>query len=362
MGAHPNASAEIILSNDEKINLNKYIQSFPEQTLSAAVMNRFGNLPYLFKILDVKDMLSIQVHPSKENAVKEFAAENKKGISLNVANRNYKDDNHKPELMLALSDFWLLHGFKSKDKLKAILQKTPELNFLITVFDRGGYYELYKTVMEMEQKMVNEILQPLLNRIAAAYEKNELKKDDENFWAARAALTYNESGKIDRGIFSIYFFNLVCMAKGDALFQDAGLPHAYLEGQNVELMANSDNVLRGGLTPKHIDVHELLKQVKFEETIPHIIHEKKEAEHIVFYSTPAPDFKLSKIELGKNESISLHAASAEIFITLQGAVQIKENEETFSCSKGEAFICFDKAEFNLFTIEGAVVYKASVPD
>ncbi|HVM89723.1 MAG TPA: mannose-6-phosphate isomerase, class I [Puia sp.] len=361
MGAHPNASAEIILNDGAKIKLDEYVRSFPEQTLGKNVMNKFGSLPYLFKILDVKNMLSIQVHPSKTDAVKEFAAENKKGIPLNAPNRNYKDDNHKPELMLALDGFWLLHGFKPENELKAVLKKTPELKFLVTVFDQGGYYELYRTVMEMDQEMVNETLQPLLDRIIPEYEKNELKKEDENFWAARAALTYNEPGRIDRGIFSIYLFNLVHVTKGGVVFQDAGLPHAYLEGQNVELMANSDNVLRGGLTPKHIDVHELLKHVKFEQTIPQIIHEKKEGEHIVFYPTPAPDFKLSKIELGKNEGILLHSVSAEIYIVMQGSLQVKENSNVFNCSKGVAFISFDKAEFNLFTIEGAVVYKASVP-
>jgi mannose-6-phosphate isomerase len=361
MGAHVNASAEIILSDGKKTKLNEYIRSFPEETLGNEVAKRFGSLPYLFKVLDVKDMLSIQVHPSKEIARKEFEEENKKGISLTAAHRNYKDENHKPELMLALGEFWLLHGFKPKNKLKNILLATPELKFLITVFDQGGYYELYRTVMEMDQEIVNETLQPLLERVIPLYQKNELKKDDENFWAARAALTYNEPGRIDRGIFSIYLFNLVKVKNGEVVFQDAGLPHAYLEGQNIELMANSDNVLRGGLTPKHIDVNELLKHIKFEETIPDMIHETKETAHSAFYPTPAPDFKLSKIELEKNNSISLVSNSVEIFIVMQGQVQIQENENSFSRSTGESFISFHKAAFNLSTTEGATVYKASVP-
>lgn len=361
MGAHVNASSEIILGNGEKAKLNEYIKLFPEDTLGKEVMKLFGRLPYLLKILDVKDMLSIQVHPSKENAIKEFAEENKKGIALNAPHRNYKDDNHKPELMLALGEFWLLHGFKPANKLKNILQSIPELKFLVTVFEKGNYYELYRTVMEMDQEIVNEILQPLLDRIVPAYQNNTLKKDDENFWAARAALTYNEPGRIDRGIFSIYLFNLVNVKSGGVVFQDAGLPHAYLEGQNVELMANSDNVLRGGLTPKHIDVHELLKHVKFEETIPNIIHEKKIAEHIVSYPTPGPDFKLSKISLEKNESISISSKSIEIFIVMQGSIQIKEAENIFNCLKGEAFVSFDNAEYKIIATEISIIYKASVP-
>lgn len=361
MGSHVNASSEIIAGDGRKIKLNEYIQSFPEETVGQDVMKKFGGLPYLLKILDVQDMLSIQVHPSKENAAKEFAAENKKNIPLTAPHRNYKDENHKPELMLALGEFWLLHGFKPMIKLKNTLAKTPELKFLIPIFEKGGYYELYRAVMEMDQEIVNETLQPLLDQIIPAYQKNELKKEDENFWAARAALTYNEPGRIDRGIFSIYLFNLVNVKRGEVVFQDAGLPHAYLEGQNVELMANSDNVLRGGLTPKHVDVNELLKHVKFEETTPNIISEKAETKHIVFYPTPAPDFKLSKIELGENETISILSRSAAIFIVIHGSVKVHENNNLFICKKGDSFISFDKAEFDLSTAEGAIVYSASVP-
>jgi len=329
--------------------------------LGKEVADQFGVLPYLLKILDVKDMLSIQVHPSKENAIKEFAAENKKGIALTAPHRNYKDDNHKPELMLAIDEFWLLHGFKPAHKLKEVLQRIPELKFLISVFEQGGYYELYRTVMEIDQEIVNETLQPLLDRIIPSYQSNELKKEDENFWAARAALTYNELGKIDRGIFSIYLFNLVNVKKGEVVFQDAGLPHAYLEGQNVELMANSDNVLRGGLTPKHVDVDELLKHIKFEETIPNIIHEKKLAEHIVIYPTPAPDFRLSKINLTKDESINLHSKSIEIYFVMQGELIIKEKENNFIRSLGECFVSFDDASFSISSVDDSEIYKASVP-
>jgi mannose-6-phosphate isomerase len=362
MGAHDNASSEIIISDSEKIKLNEYIKSFPVETLGDDAVKQFGKLPYLFKILDVKDMLSIQVHPSKKNAEIEFAEENKKNIPLTAAHRNYKDDNHKPELMLALSGFWLLHGFKSPNKLKGILQKTPELKFLFSVFENGGYYELYRSVMEMDQEIVNETLQPLLDKIIPAYQNNELQKNDENFWAARAALTYNEPGKIDRGIFSIYIFNLLKLQPGEAIFQDAGLPHAYLEGQNAEIMANSDNVLRGGLTPKHVDVDELLKHVKFEETIPNVIHKKNNAEHISSYITPAADFELSQIKLQKNETALLHGCSTEIYILLTGEAHVHENDSNdFDLKTGASFISFNNAGFNIKALEETVIYRAGLP-
>jgi len=362
MGAHDSASASIILNGGKKIILNEYISTFPKETLGAKVADKFGRLPYLLKILDVKDMLSIQVHPSKENAEKEFANENSRGVDPDSPYRNYKDNNHKPELMMALGEFWLLHGFKPKESLKEILQKTPELNFLLPVFE-NGYAELYRTVMEMNQSDMNSILQPLLDKIIPAYQNNLLQKNDENFWAARAALTFNRPGKTDRGIFSIYFFNLLRLQQGEAIFQDAGLPHAYLEGQNVEIMANSDNVLRGGLTSKHIDVNELMKHVQFDATIPHIIHEKNTGNHIAAFITTAADFELNKITLKKGETVSLLSYSTMIFILLKGEITVHENEENeFVCLEGQSWLSFDKARFSLKAAADTVIYGAAVPE
>ncbi|HLZ88397.1 MAG TPA: mannose-6-phosphate isomerase, class I, partial [Puia sp.] len=309
-----------------------------------------------------KDMLSIQVHPSKHNAELEFAAENKKGVALNAADRNYKDDNHKPELMVALSEFWLLHGFKPEENLAETLESAPELAFLLPLFEKDGYQRLYRAVMEMPQAEVNRVLEPLLQRILPPYKDGRLRKHEEDFWAARAALTYEQPGGIDRGIFSIYFFNLLNLHPGEAIFQDAGLPHAYLEGQNVEIMANSDNVLRGGLTPKHVDVPELLKHVRFEATHPHILPEEYVAGRIAVFHTPAPDFELSKISLLKGELLTIRAHSPEIFIVMEGKVGVIEpGADPFSRKSGEAFLAFHGAKFELNAQADTIVYRASVP-
>ncbi|HMI59757.1 MAG TPA: mannose-6-phosphate isomerase, class I, partial [Puia sp.] len=365
MGAHQNAPSDLLVEEGaavKAIALDKYIQQQPEETLGSYTTGRFGRLPYLLKILDVKDMLSIQVHPTKRNAEIEFAAENKKGIALNAPDRNYKDDNHKPELMLALSEFWLLHGFKPYLTLEKLLLDTPELEFLTPTLAKHSYLGLYRKVMEMSQAEVNKVLQPLLDRILPLYQAQELKRSEEHFWAARAALTYNEPGKIDRGIFSIYFFNLLNLHPGEAIFQDAGLPHAYLEGQNVEIMANSDNVLRGGLTPKHVDVAELLKHVQFEPTEPRIMAEERTPGHITVYHTPAPDFELSKVSLMRGESITVRAHTVDIFIVLEGKVGVVEqNGSPFGRKKGESFLAFHQAKFELKAQEDSVVYRASVP-
>jgi|HubBroStandDraft_1064217.scaffolds.fasta_scaffold68331_1 mannose-6-phosphate isomerase len=358
MGAHDNAPSIL----EGATALGDYLRERPVERLGPYTAERFGRLPYLLKILDVKDMLSIQVHPSKKAAEREFAAENERGIALDAPERNYKDDNHKPELMAALSEFWLLHGFKPEEDLMGILAGTPELNFLTPVFSIGGYQLLYKTVMEMPQQEVEEVLQPLLDRILPLYHDGSLVRSEEHFWAARAALTYNQGGRIDRGIFSIYFFNLLNLQPGEAIFQDAGLPHAYLEGQNVEIMANSDNVLRGGLTPKHVDVPELMKHIRFEATNPRILAGDRAAGHITVYATPAPDFELSRISLMAGEAVTVKARSAEVYIVMEGRLGvIEDGGAPFSRGRGECFAALYHGKFELKATADVVLYRAAVP-
>ena len=295
LGAHPNHPS-VTEAGDE--TLSALIKGEVSDFLGEKVIARFSTLPFLFKILDVRQMLSIQVHPGKESAAIGFANENRQGIALTAPHRNYKDENHKPELMVALSDFWLLHGFKPEESLQKTIGAVPGFSFLLPVFNRCGYKGLYEEVMTMSQQKVNEILKPIAEKIIPLYQNNELQKNQEDFWAARAATVFCKDGNYDRGIFSIYFFNLVHLKKGEGIFQPQGMPHAYLEGQNVEVMANSDNVLRAGLTDKHIDVPELMKHVEFKATLPHVLHPEAAA-HRVFLS-PAEEFELHQYQLQKN--------------------------------------------------------------
>lgn len=360
LGAH-DMDASILLTDGDVIKLNTFIASDKERTLGKTVAKKFGRLPYLLKLLDVRDMLSIQVHPAKHEAETEFARENREGIPLNAPHRNYKDDNHKPEFIVALSEFWLLHGFKPVEKLVATLQPVPELEQLLEIFKSTGYDQLYKTVMEMPQQSVNEILRPLLDRIIPLYQKDQLNKDQEDFWAARAALLFNRQNKIDRGIFSIYFFNLLCLNKGEGIFQNAGIPHAYLEGQNVEIMANSDNVLRGGLTHKHIDVKELMKHVKFEETVPGIIYPQKINGYEELYRTVAPDFRLSLFSLPKNETSSFESTSGEILLVVDGTILLHSGGDQFELTRGEAAFVVSHQQVSLTSKAGAELFRAGVP-
>lgn len=318
-------------------------------------------LPYLFKVLDVRDMLSIQVHPSKAAAEIEFARENAEGIPQDSPSRNYRDANHKPEMMVALADFWLLHGFKPEEDLLNTLGRVNELNELLPVFNISGYEGLYRHVMEMPQEDVNRALKPLIDRIVPLYQNDKLKKGEEDFWAARAALTFNKNDDIDRGIFSIYLFNIVHLKKGEGIFQDAGVPHAYLEGQNVELMANSDNVLRGGLTTKHIDVKELMKHVKCEATWPDVI-KPCDNDGEQEYKTPAPDFKLSVFGLDKLATGSIRPLSTEILIAVEGTVEISQNDTFIKLQKGDpSAVIFPGGNVQLKALDKAIVFRASAP-
>jgi mannose-6-phosphate isomerase len=341
-------------SNEEK-------KPFAEYWLGSNLHENAGNLPYLFKVLDVEKMLSIQVHPTKEAAAQKFKEENERGTPLDAPDRNFRDDNHKPELLSPLSDFYLLHGFKPAAEVVKTLTDTPELNFLLNEFRSSDYRRLYTKVMTLPQREVNKILQPLIKRIVALYNENKLDKHDANFWAARAAITFNNGDNVDRGIFSIYLFNIVHLKEGQALFQDAGLPHAYLEGQTMEIMANSDNVLRGGLTPKHIDVKELLEHVQFEATIPNIIEPESEETHEEFYKTPATDFQLSRVVIEPHRGLAIASQKPDIYFVYYGNGSATADEEITEFRSGDALLVSPGIVAHFASDTKAILYRATVP-
>ena len=356
LGAHLKAPS-LVKVQQKNIPLDVFLNEY----LSKDSEPNFGTLPYLFKVLDVHKMLSIQVHPTKEAAKKGYELENNNGIPLTANHRNYKDQNHKPEIMVALSDFWLLHGFLERSKLIKNLQETKELTFLLKTFLEKGYLGLYKKVMEFSQEEVNNVLGPLMDRIHPTFIANELEKSSPAYWAAKS-MEHKELTSIDRGVFSIFFFNILKLSKGEAIFQDAGLPHAYLEGKNMELMANSDNVLRGGLTSKHIDVEELIRNTKFEETIPAILHgNQNKSNGEVVYKTTTKDFEMSKIELNSSTSHRSVSNSIEILIAMKGSATMIENKNAFFIEKGQSFVIKPNTAYKIQTNSEAEIYKAGVP-
>ena len=365
MGAHPSASSVLLTENGE-VNLNQLIKESPAETITTAVNDKFGELPYLFKLLDVHEMLSIQVHPTKAEAVKGFEAEEAAGVPINAPNRNYKDKNHKPEVMVALSEeFWLLHGFKPEQELADTLSLLHEFNVLLPLFKRDGYKGLYQYVMEMPQEDADSILASLVKKEVRRKLNNELSKDMPGWWVAKLYEHTDNYTNLDRGIFSIYFFNIVRIGKGEAIFQGAGIPHAYLEGQNAELMANSDNVLRGGLTPKHVDVPELMKHTLFQGIHPNVMKGKHLGAFDSMernYPCPVPDFGINKIELNADNKYSEISTSFEIIIATEGGVVVNgSNNQNIVIKAGEVFAVLPGESYSITSSGHSVLFKAFVP-
>lgn len=335
IGAHPKAPSTALLAEGER-PLNELLAE---------------PLPYLFKVLDARQMLSIQAHPTKQQAEQGFARENAAGIPLNAPQRNYKDSNHKPEVHVALTEFWMLHGFRTLEGIMDQFRRHPELSALGAP---TGLRELYTTAMTLPQPQVDAILSPLLARIEA----ENPPKSSPAYWALRAARGFpRANGERDRGIFSCFLLNLVRLNPGEGTYQPAGVLHAYLEGVNVELMANSDNVLRGGLTPKHVDVDELLRTLTFEGGEPQVLKGEAVSQAERVYRTPAAEFELSRIALEPGTAHTAAARGPEAFIVLEGAaalngIQLRRGSIAFAQS-GSAYLI--EAE------SPAVLFKAAVP-
>lgn len=369
LGAHQRGPAKLQMDGKE-ISLKDFLEKNPN-ALGEKVIEKFGKkLPYLFKVLDVNQMLSIQSHPTKKAAEIGFAKEEKAGIPITAFDRNYKDDNHKPEVMVAMTEFWLLHGFKTLEAIEEVLKSVPEFKMLLEYYQRilqkevdNKLFHFYKNLMEMSQKTVDEILQPLAERLSLDFVANKLPKSSPDYWAALAFRdNMLEGGHFDRGVFSIYIFNLVCLQKGEGIFQDAGIPHAYLEGVNMELMANSDNVFRGGLTVKHVDVNELLEHVVFKAVTPNILTGTEIEKGVKVYKTPAPDFELTRIFLKDFESYSCaDAKTPETLIVMKGEVIVQSENDEFRLKRGEAFFAASGAEYNLVSDGTSEIFRANVP-
>ncbi len=357
MGAHPMAPAELE-TREGPVSLFTLIQENPDELISEKVFDRFGELPYLFKVQDVKDILSIQVHPSKEEAEKGFEREEAEGIPINAPYRNYKDRNHKPEVMVALTDFWLLHGFRQLADIEKTLEDVAEFNILLPLFRKEGLKALYRFVMEMEQSAVNSMLANLIKREIRKKNEGLLDRSMPGWWVAKIFSGKPATGDIDRAVFSIYFFNIVEVHPGEGVFQSAGIPHAYMEGQCVELMANSDNVLRAGLTPKHIDVPELMKHTRFNSVVPNVMKGTPAMTGERIYPCPVPDFGIARIELNAQVTYQNRSTSLEIILVTGGGAVINNS---IVLKRGEAVAIFANEEYRISASGNCTLFKAFVP-
>ncbi len=343
LGAHRSAPS-LIEFEGQWLPLDRVIDKAPK-LLGEESRAKFGDeLPYLLKILDVKQPLSIQLHPTKAEAELGFERENQLGIALNAQNRTYKDRNHKPEMMIALSDFWLLHGFRPLAEMKSVLAERPSLQGLAQRIDTVGLPQVYREIMQATQAQLEKWLLPIITEKQFEYQQDKLKWDNPDYWVLYSMEAMGiSSEKLDAGLLCFYLFNIVNLKKGEGIYQGAGLPHAYLRGQNIELMAASDNVIRGGLTPKFVDIPALLNTIEYREVVPKIIPAYQGEEALYLYPTPeAKDFAMQRLSFNPFDEEAFITTSASILLVMAGSLYIDLGEDSIHLSQGEAvFISAD---------------------
>ncbi len=366
IGAHPDLPSNAVLGS-EFVPLNALIEKAPEFVLGAETSNRFnGHLPFLFKVLSARYPLSIQSHPSAGQARDGFALENAKGIALDNRDRNYKDDNHKPELISALTDFYALCGFKPLSQIASLLNTISEFGLLAEYFQptRKSLIELYTKVMEMSQANIDSFLSPFVERLKTQQAKHAFGKESMEYWVLKADEVFSHGPHKDRGLFSICLLNLVHLRPGDALYLPAGELHAHLEGSGIEIMANSNNVLRGGLTPKHVDVQELLKVLTFNSGNPEILNLKSDNSGCFqWYQTPAQEFELCRIHLDKHQNHVCHSEhDVHIMLVTQGRVSILTGKNTHhEFGSGQVFLVPANQHYDLSSDMESNLFLARVP-
>ncbi len=360
MGAHPKAPSKVKL-NGRWMSLMKLIEKNPKDILGKEVAEKYSNrLPYLFKVLAAAKPLSIQAHPSLAQANEGYMRENSLGIPLDAYNRNYKDDNHKPECICALTFFWALNGFRKISSILALLEKIcpqglkSDLNNLREEPNSLGLKKFFQAIMTMDRDKQNKI-------IADAIINAQKFSDDDQ--AYKWMIDLHNEYPADIGVFSPILLNLICLKPGQAMFLPAGELHAYLDGVGIELMANSDNVLRGGLTPKHVDVPELLNVLNFEERELDILSPIVSNECERIYSSRAEEFVLSVITLKRDLTCdSPTNRSVEILLCTDGEAIITDlgNNDKLAFDGGKSIII--PSAVKKYCIQGnATLYKAAVP-
>lgn len=331
-GAHPADPAKLYDTGTEDEDLLSAIGADLDGQLGPVCRTDFGDrLPYLVKVLAADEPLSLQAHPSREQAEEGFARENAAGIPLDASERNYRDAAHKPEVVIALSRFEALAGFRDPAVTVELLRvlAVPELDSYLGLLagqpDSMGLRALVTTWITLPQPALAILVPAVLEGCVRYLESGEEQFKGE----AQLALTLGERYPDDAGVLAALLLNRIVLEPGQALYLAAGNLHAYISGAAVEVMANSDNVLRGGLTPKHVDVPELLRVLDFTPRSPSDLAPRTATvgPEVVF-STPAPEFRVSRVRLDgtalkRAASVELDARGPQLLVVTEGSVTVR---------------------------------------
>lgn len=336
MGAHPKSSSQVIGPDGKTVALRDEIDAAPARLLGDKVAQRFGELPFLFKVLCAAQPLSIQVHPSKQASEAGFARENAAGIPMNAAERNYKDPNHKPELVFALTPFLAMNAFREFSDAAALLAPLEHVHPLIAAFRQAPDSDKLKALFAGLLALDGEEKRQALAQLRTALDTQRGEP-----WDTIRAISADYPD--DSGLFSPLLLNVVKLEPGEAMFLFAETPHAYLNGVALEVMANSDNVLRAGLTPKYIDIPELIANVKFTPRPAGDLLTQPNAEgDALIFPIPVDDFAFSLHRLSSAPQ-ALEQDSAAIVFCVEGEAHLACAGESLTLRAGEsAFIAADE--------------------
>jgi mannose-6-phosphate isomerase len=337
LGAHPGDPSRVVGADGTERSLLELVADDPAGQLGMDVLARWGTrLPFLLKILAAEEPLSLQAHPSPEQAAAGFAHEEAAGIPRDAPNRNYPDPTAKPELLCALTEFHALAGFRDPHRTVKLLRMVetagiaPYVELLAAQPNSHGLRALFTTWITLPPPVLDKLEPELLDACVA-----HVREHGEFELECRTILQLGEAYPGDAGVLAALLLNRVVLAPGEAIFLPAGNLHSYLQGTGVEILANSDNVLRGGLTPKHVDVPELLRVLDFSwGDIPVLRGEPVDGRCV--YPTAASEFELSRLELAPAVEVRLGGGLPRILICTSGAVSVTSDGSSQAMRRGES--------------------------
>lgn len=349
LGAHPSAPS---LVADRP--LDQLIGEDPEATLGPAVVAEFGPmLPYLLKVLSAAEPLSLQAHPSRAQAEAGFAAEEAAGVDLGAPERTYRDDWPKPEMLCALETTDLLCGFREPRETYDLFERlgVPAAVELVAPLRDGGASELAEVFAQIMRLSGAQL--SLVGEVARA--AGQLGGDGQI--AAELGARYPE----DPGVLAALLMNRMTLQRNEAVFLDAGNLHAYVSGSGVEIMANSNNVLRGGLTSKHVNLGELLKILDFTPGFPALVSCVEERSGAWAYQTPASEFALWRLEVS-SEVLVPATGTPRVLLVYEGSMSARAATAELGLARGQSAFLSAGEDVELIGDGTAFLAGPGVPD
>ncbi|AWB95889.1 mannose-6-phosphate isomerase, class I [Agromyces badenianii] len=362
LGAHPGSPARVLdaasLGHDD---LAAWIAADPVTALGSRLAEQGARLPFLLKLLAAAEPLSLQAHPTPEQARAGFAREEADGVPLTAYDRNYKDEFHKPELVVAVSEtFDALSGFRPLDEVRGVLEVLRAADAAEPQPDPGAL-DLLEARLSGAHPLLDTVEWLLRDgrggdtgEASWVVERVTALAASELALASPYALSFETVGALaaaypgDPGVVISLLLNRVRLGRGEALYLAAGNIHAYLDGLGIELMAASDNVLRGGLTPKHIDVSELIDVLDFTPIAPPLLAPVEASPGVAVFRPDVPDFMLYRVEAGADASRVALDGPAIVLVEGDGVTVTGAAGESVGIGRGESvYVTPDERELEV---------------